>query len=153
MRLGPWGRPTTTPVPVQMPQPPSPCCYNWLRRCWPWVCGAWLASPPDNPQATAHWQATAMPHDAMAQHYIGPNLHDCSSLFEFFPHTGTPGPCKPAAWGRAPWLGLAQDSQRSRSGGAARCSGTVAGQPANTVYTLIYLQYVGLQYISVYTPV
>ena len=56
MRLGPWGRPTTTPVPVQMPQPPSPCCYNsiWLRRCWPWVCGAWLASPPDNPQATAH---------------------------------------------------------------------------------------------------
>ena len=30
--------------------PPKPLLL--LVACWPWVCGAWLASPPDNP--TAH---------------------------------------------------------------------------------------------------
>ena len=31
---------------------PRPKPLLLLVACWPWVCGAWLASPPDNP--TAH---------------------------------------------------------------------------------------------------
>ena len=88
MRLGPWGRPTTTPVPVQMPQPPSPCCYNsiWLRRCWPWVCGAWLASPPDNPQATAH-TGKPQPCRMMPWHNttLGPICMIAQACLSFFP--------------------------------------------------------------------
>ena len=63
---------------------PRPKPLLLLVACWPWVCGAWLASPPDNP--TAH---KPQPPRVIPWHNnLNWGQYDCPSLFEsfFFPH-------------------------------------------------------------------